>query len=84
VVSASKGLTGDVKTETILLEYCYKLIETHYPLLETTAGYQAKKTGTAAFPVATGWRKRGAVMAKCDKYSAVKKHRAYLSTIGDA
>jgi hypothetical protein len=50
-----------------------KLVETHYPLLGTTAGYQAKKTGTAASPVVTGWQKRGAVMAKCETQCAVKK-----------
>jgi hypothetical protein len=82
VVSASKGLTGDAKTEIIFLGYYRRLIETYYPLLETTAGYQTKKTGTAAFPVVTGWRKRGAVMAKCEKAQR-QKNRASPSTIDD-
>jgi hypothetical protein len=78
VVSASKGLTGYSKTETFFLEYCFKLVETHYPLLGTTAGYQAKKTGAAAFPVATGWQKRGAVTAKCNKHNPVKTGLIHL------
>jgi hypothetical protein len=59
-----------------------KLVETHYPLLGTTAGYQAKKTGAAAFPVVTGWQKRGAVMEKCKMQFAIK-NRADPSTTGD-
>jgi hypothetical protein len=61
VVSASKGLTGDTRKDIVLLNYQSILIETHYPLLGTTAGYQTKKTGTAASLVTTGWQKRGAV-----------------------
>ena len=60
-----KGLTGYGQEEISSSWQSPKLIDIQYPLSGTTAGYQTRKTGTAASPVVTGWQKRGAVVARC-------------------